>query len=268
MITNFLKICFISLFFLLHSFAHSKNNDSGNFNSENLSDYLSALISLNENKTSDALKFFDSSKDLKEFHSSYINKYLLALVLEGKVEKAINEIKSTKDKNFTNFFEADLLIALDNLKKKNFEESIFYLKKLNSYKEEGSLEYITSNILENHVRIFKGENINLNNIKNFGNLTLINRAFLSCYLEDSNTKNYFQNIINSNDGNYSRYIFFYINFLLKNNQKESLEEVLEDVDEISSGLLISQTKKWVEKKHHYSSVVQSLYQIYKSNNII
>ena len=27
-------------------------------------------------------------------------------------------------------------------------------------------------------------------------------------------------------------------------------------------------KKWVEKKHHYSSVIQSLYQIYKSNNII
>ena len=27
-------------------------------------------------------------------------------------------------------------------------------------------------------------------------------------------------------------------------------------------------KKWVEKKHHYSSVVQSLYQIYKSYNII
>ena len=27
-------------------------------------------------------------------------------------------------------------------------------------------------------------------------------------------------------------------------------------------------RKWVEKNHHYSSVVQSLYQIYKSNQIL
>ena len=52
----------------------------------------------------------------------------------------------------------------------------------------------------------------------FGNFSLINLAFQRCYLNDENTKTYFKQLFNSqNSGDHSRYIFFYLNYLIENN---------------------------------------------------
>ena len=50
------------------------------------------------------LKFFKSSKILIKQHDSYLERYVFSLVLEGKVQQAI-EIKQSLTKNNSEFFE-------------------------------------------------------------------------------------------------------------------------------------------------------------------
>ena len=74
---------------------------------------------------------------------------------------------------------------------------------------------------ESHGATFKNKKT-LPNKKNFGNISIINQAFQRCYLKKENTRSSFLNLINNPDGDYSRYIFFYINYLIENNQIEQL----------------------------------------------
>ena len=45
-------------------------------------------------------------------------------------------------------------------------------------------------------------------MKNFGKLSLINDAFQYCYLNQPETNSKFINLINSDEGDYTRYLFF------------------------------------------------------------
>ena len=110
---NFIFFCFI-LFY--QNVSYSKKLDSANFYK-----YFSALVSYDNNQNLKSLKFFNSSKDLKESHQSYIKNYLFSLILNGKIDRAIAEVKSLKNKNFSDFFEAHLLLVLDGIKKKTIK---------------------------------------------------------------------------------------------------------------------------------------------------
>ena len=142
MLTKFFRIVFICIIIFYHNILYSKNLDPKNFNEKNVSNYFSALVSLNNNQNNDSLKFFNSSKFLKESHELYLKKYLFSLVLNGKVSKAVKEIKTVQNKNLTNFFEADLLLLIDSLKKKKYKKSLFYINNLKLHKSEGTFEYI------------------------------------------------------------------------------------------------------------------------------
>jgi len=65
-------------------------------------------------------------------------------------------------------------------------------------------------------------------------------------LNDKNTKTYFNNLINSQNEDYSRYIFFYINYLIENNEYDEAKNITNNLDYLNSSLLISQGKKWIE----------------------
>ena len=224
MLTKFFRIVSFCIIIFYHNILYSKDSDLKNFNEKNVSNYFSALVSLNNNQNNDSLKFFNSSKFLKESHELYLKKYLFSLVLNGKVSKAVKEIKTVQNKNFINFFEADLLLFIDSLKKKKFKKSLFYINNLKLYKSEGTFEYIISSELEDYIYVFNNNKTNANSKDDFGKLTIINAAFQNCYLGDPNTKFFFNKIINSSDGDYERYLFFYINFLLnkKKIQKHKL----------------------------------------------
>ena len=125
MIVKIYKIIFFCLIVFYQNISFSKNLDSTNFNEKNVSNYLSALVSLDNNKYFESLKFFNSSKHLKESHQSYIKKYLFSLFLNEKIMKAINEVKIIENEKFSNFFEAQLLLVLDSLKKHDYKGSVF-----------------------------------------------------------------------------------------------------------------------------------------------
>ena len=100
MLSKIYKIIFLSLLvFFYQTISYSKT-----FDEKNVYNYFSALISLEKNKSIESLNYFNSSKELKESHPSYIKKYVFSLVLGEKISKAISEIKINKEKNFIDFY--------------------------------------------------------------------------------------------------------------------------------------------------------------------
>ncbi len=76
----------------------------------------------------------------------------------------------------------------------------------------------------------------------------LTETFQRCYIEDKRTSSFFLNLINNQQGDYSRYIFFYLNHLIDNNKLNEARLVVEQIDYINSTLLLSQSKSWVDKE--------------------
>ena len=98
----------------------SKIVENNNFNQKYLSSYFSALLSYDNQNNQKALKYFNSSKFLLNKHDKFLREYIFSLVENGELSKAINQIKLSKNKNSSKFFEAKLLLVIDDMKKKIF----------------------------------------------------------------------------------------------------------------------------------------------------
>ena len=246
MITKNFKIIF-TIFFIFFAFqAKSKNIYSNDFNSKDLSNYFSGVISHNNQKNDQALKYFKSSKQLLNKHEEYFKRLIFSLVLNQNVDRAIQEIKFLRNKNQSKFFEAQLLLLIDSINKKNFDKTKIYLNNIAKYTEEGTFEKVIYETLRDYAFTF--EEKKMSNFKsNFGNLTAINNAFQSCYLNNPNTLEYFDILKNSEAADYSRYLFFYTNYLTHKKRFDLVKEISLEIDELSSNLIILQTKSWIDK---------------------
>ncbi|MDB9831935.1 hypothetical protein OAC19_02500 [Candidatus Pelagibacter sp.] len=225
---------------------YSKSDTLNEFNSTYLSNYFSGIVAYENKDNSKALKFFKSSKPLIKRHNSYLERYIYSLVLEGKVHQAIIESKQNLTEDNSNFFEAHLILALDSLNKKNYKKSKEHLQQSYKFINNDKIALIINETLKQYLYVFE-ENKIPSKKKNFGNFSLINETFQRCYLNDQNTKTYFDIIINDESNtDYSRYIFFYINYLISNHRYDEAKEITNSLDYLDSSLLISQGKKWVE----------------------
>ena len=238
-------IIFISLL-LYQSPLLSKSTSLSEFNSKNLSNYFSGTIALENKNNSAALGFFNSSKILINKHDPYLEKLVMTLVLEDKVLQAINLIKINNTKNNSQFFEAYILLALDSLKKNNIKKAIEILSLIPKKFQDDRYNFIIVNSLIQYANVFKNKEIKKKN-KNFGNLSLISETFQRCYLNDKNTDSFFLDLINNNQADYSRYIFFYLTYLIEKNRIKDAKLITNELDYVNTTLLLSQGKSWIEK---------------------
>ncbi len=236
------KLTLFIVFFIYQTSVFSKTTDDKNFNPKYLSNYLSAIISQN---TEDSLKHFNSSKILINKHDKYLKKYVLNLTINGQVQKAITVINQNKNKINSKFFEAKLLLLIDNFKKKNFNQNIKLLNELQRYRDSENFNYIIYEVLKSYNDLFLTRELNSNK-KDFGKLSLINEVFQYCYLDRTETNSKFINLINSSEGNYTRYLFFYLNNLIKKNDFKSAIQISKDINIFESNLLIQQSKQWID----------------------
>ncbi len=264
MIKNKIKFFIFLTFILYQNFAYSKTSTDNDFNPRYLSNYLSAIISYNNENNSSSVKFFDASKNLINKHENYLKDYIFALVLNGEVEKALYQIKSTKNQQIKNFFEADLLLILDNFKKKKFKKNDLLLNKLKKHNELNNYNQLIYKTLSEYNQLFQKNKIPKDN--NLGKLSLINNAFIYCYLNDQETSSKFLEIIESEEGGYSRYLFFYINYLINNNQIENAIKLAEKIELIGSNLIIAQTKFWMQNSEF--SKIKNLFSCQKETDIL
>ena len=237
----------LALFLLFYQTqVYSKSASFNDFNSRDLTNYFSGIIAYENRENSDALKFFNASKVLINRHDSYLKRYVNSLVLENKVAQAINIIKNRSNKDNTDFFNAYILLVIDSLKRNDFVKADKYLAQSLKFQDQRRFNLVISETLRQYIYTFKNKKI-LSNKQNFGNLSLISQSFQRCYLQQKNTGSFFLNLINNQQGDYSRYIFFYINYLVENKKIEEAKSVGKQLEYISSTLLLSQTKSWLDK---------------------
>ncbi len=243
------KIIKIILIILLYQTPlYSKNTSFDNFNSKNFSDYFSGIVALENRHNSDSLKFFESSKILLKEHNLFLKRYITTLVLENKIPKAINVVKNNLRGSNTDFFDAYLLLIIDSFKSNNFDQVELYLEKAAIFSKNDRFNTAIIETLKQYNFVFKEKKL-IENKKNFGTLSAIAETFQRCYLDDTKTENYFLNLINKNNADYSRYIYFYITYLIQNKRITEAKAVSNNINYINSTLLLSQGKSWIDKEN-------------------
>ena len=241
------NVKFIILIFLFYQTpVNSKSVSFDDFNSKNLSRYFSGIVAYENKDNSSALNFFNSSKILLDQHDPFLKRYIYSLVLENKISQAINIIKSNKNKNNTDYFDAHLLLIIDYLKKNNLSGAYSHLIEMENLISDDRVDAAILESLKDYIFTFKEIKI-LKNKKNFGKLSSISEAFQRCYIQDDNTDAYFSKLINNSEIDYSRYIFFYLAYLIENDRIIEAKKITDDIHYINSTLLLSQGKSWIEK---------------------
>lgn len=246
----FKKFLILSIFLLYQTNVQSKSFDQKNFNQRYLSNYFSALVSFDNVNNEKAIKYYNSSKALISQHETFLKNYILSLVEIGDVKKAIREISNNKNTNNSNFFEAYVILIVDAINKKDFLNAKIYIESLKQFDEQTTFEAIIKSTLESYVNLFSNKKKFSDN-NNFGKLTLVTDAFQDCYLGSAESSDKFLNIINTDDGDFSRYIFFYLRQLINNKNIEYASEISKSINPLNSNLLISQSKLWIEKGELY-----------------
>ena len=241
-----IKIFFIVIICFYQSTAYSKTNDKSEFNHKFLSNYFSALISYDNQNNQKALKYFNLSKTLKSKNQTYMKKYLFSMVNDGQINKAIKEIKFWKNNKVSDFFEMNILLLVDELNRKDFKRSRIFLSNLKNLKNNNTYETVIYETLKSYFDLFDKKKIDYESEYNFGRLSIITKAFQNCYLDSKKTNSLFLNLINSPDGDYSRYLFFYIAKKIKEKNYETAKQISSTIDPIANGLLVLQTKYWVD----------------------
>ena len=241
------NVKFIILIFLFYQTpVNSKSVSFDDFNSKNLSRYFSGIVAYENKDNSSALNFFNSSKILLDQHDPFLKRYIYSLVLENKISQAINIIKRNKNKNNTDYFDAHLLLIIDYLKKNNLSGAYSHLIEMENLISDDRVDAAILESLKDYIFTFKEIKI-LKNKKNFGKLSSISEAFQRCYIQDDNTDAYFSKLINNPEIDYSRYIFFYLAYLIENDRIIEAKKITDDIHYINSTLLLSQGKSWIEK---------------------
>ena len=213
-----------------------------------MSKYFSGIVASENKDNSTALNFFNSSKILLNKHNPYLKRYIYTLVLENKIPQAINIVKNNQNKNNTNFFDAHLLLILDSLKKNEYKKANNYLKKTTNFVKSDRFNLAILESLKQYIYVFKEKKI-LNNKKNLGKLSIISETFQRCYLGDEATDSYFSKLINDSEADYTRYIYFYLSYLIENNRIADAKKITEDLDYINTTLLLSQGKSWIQNNN-------------------
>ena len=241
-----IKIFFIVIICFYQSTAYSKTNDKSEFNHKFLSNYFSALISYDNQNNQKALKYFNLSKTLESKNQTYMKKYLFSMVNDGQINKAIKQIKFWKNNKDSDFFEMDILLLVDELNRKDLEKSKIILSNLKNLKNNNTYETVIYETLKSYFDLFDKKKIDNETEYNFGRLSIITNAFQNCYLDSKKTNSLFLNLINSPDGDYSRYLFFYLAKKIKEKEYDTAKQISSTIDPIANGLLVLQTKYWVD----------------------
>ena len=191
------KICFFLIIFLYQTFSYAKTTENIEFNHKYLSNYFSAIISINNQDDKDSLKYLNNTKSLVKTHESYLENYLISLVLNNKIDIAFNKAIQLKA-NETNFFEAKVLLALNSINKKDFSNAMLTLEKMDEVPLD-TLELIIKETLKDYLDTIIFKKMDKNEDVQFGEIDKIKKIFQSCYLGKENTDLLFPEIALNSD---------------------------------------------------------------------
>ena len=244
MVLKNIKFILIILLFYQNTL-FTKSNSFEKIDSKNLSKYFSGIVAFGNKKNSEALDFFNSSKILINAHDPFLKRYVSSLVLENKVLQAIQIIKQNHENENIDFFDSYLLLIIDSLKKNELDIAYEYISIANNFAEQDRFNLAILESLKQYVYLFKEKKF-LDDKKNFGRLSYISETFQKCYLDDPNTGRYFSKLINDPESDFTRYIYFYISYLVENDNLNEAKVITDEIEFLNSTLLLSQGKSWID----------------------
>ena len=244
MVLKNIKFILIILLFYQNTL-FTKSNSFEKIDSKNLSKYFSGIVAFGNKKNSEALDFFNSSKILINAHDPFLKRYVSSLVLENKVLQAIQIIKQNYENENIDFFDSYLLLIIDSLKKNELDIAYEYISIANNFTEQDRFNLAILESLKQYVYLFKEKKF-LDDKKNFGRLSYISETFQKCYLDDPNTGRYFSKLINDPESDFTRYIYFYISYLVENGNINEAKVITDEIEFLNSTLLLSQGKSWID----------------------
>ena len=224
-----LRIFIISLYTLILLSAYNSSyakNASFNYNAKNVSNYFSALISFDDFDYIKSQEFFKKIKDTQKDETRHSSKHLQSLITLEKYIEAENYSKNLANKKQDNF-ESNLILGLKELKKNDSKKAQIYFDKLKLNKENPLIFDVLKFTLDYWSKIDENNFFNKKNIpERYKSLEKIQSVFSNCFFDTSNTERLFIELLDSKQ-NYSRYNFFFANYLLSKNKNEEAEKLLE-----------------------------------------
>ena len=244
-------ILFLLLTLLFESDAFAKENQTV-YTDKNISNYFLGIISSNQNHNNKSYEYLKKVQLLKERHSNFNIEFIRTLVLLEKFDQAFAFSKSIWDKDEL-FFEADLLLGIDSLIKKDYTNADKYFERLNTISRYNLFfQDFIGNVLiawskaaqENKNESFKF----LEKVPDpYRHLVKTQNSLLMCYFKDSKTEKFYEELINDEDYNFSRYSFFLANHLLfKNKNIEAKKLISKSRKKNNSNILIKQAENFLE----------------------
>ena len=238
-----LHILFFSLFLL--------NINAKNLNefdkAESVSTYFSGIISLNDSRYRNSYEYLKKLDGLEDRHKSYSQSYLHSLINLNKFNEASSYAKKI-DKKGVISFESNLIIGIYYLKNKKFSLAAEYFKKLEQKEFKNSAQILISEYLNKWINF---KEIDYNSAKKiikhkepkFKNLNKIQSTFLECYYDTLETESYFKNLSSDDSQDFSRYYFFYANYLVsKKKTEQAIKIVNTSLESFPRILLLKQLK--------------------------
>ena len=254
---QFFKITAQVLFviiFIFFSTLEAKNLDKF-IKGDEISDYFSGILLLNQNKYEESQKFLKKLDGLEKVHKSYSSKYIYSLINSGNFNQAFSFAKKL-EKNKQDSFESDLIIGIYYLKNDKHDLSkkyFFSAKKRNS-----------RSILDNYISssLYNWSNLDKNNFGNaisdlnnlnerFQNLKKIQNAFLNCFFSTNKTEEVFEELISDQRTDFSRYNYFYANYLSSIGDKAKAKEIVSNsLKKYPRNLLLNHYKTDLDKNEN------------------
>ena len=237
------QIIFVIIFF---STLQAKNLDKFN-QADYVSNYFSGILLLNDNQYNESFKFFKKLNGLENSHLNYSIKYLYSLINSGNLNEAFIYSKKLEKKNLDSF-ESHLITGIFYLKNSNSNLAKKYFKKAKNKNSKFILNNYVSSSLYNWSNL---ENLNLDAAslelskldKRFKNLKNIQNVFLNCFFDSGNTDNLFNKLTLNKKANFSRYHYFYANYLVSIEKVEDAKKLVQSALKLyPRNLLLNQYK--------------------------
>mgnify|MGYP002527123709 FL=1 len=221
------------------------------YSRNNISNYLSGIVSVNQDYTNAAFKYLNKVQSLKNDHSNFNVQFIRTLILLEKFKQAFAFSKDVwlEDEYF---FETDLLLGLESFIKKDYLNAEKHFERLNKISRYNLLfNDFLGNILIAWIKA--SENNKEDSFKfldkvpeRYHNLKKIQNSFLQCYFDTSKTQIAFEQLMNNEDSDFSRYNYFFANYLLFKNKNIEAEKVINLSRKThKSNLLIKQTENFI-----------------------
>ena len=225
-----------------------------NYRGDTISNYFSGVISLQNNDYEDSYNFFKKLNNLEDNHYKFSKSYLEILVNNSKINEAFKYSKKLEIKK-KNFFQSDIVIISKFIKNNNFSKANDYLNFTikNNYTP---LQELLSQIIFSWVSVEKSK-LNYDDAKQvfklispkYKNIKKINDVFLNCYFDTSNVNEKFLSLTNDQTTDFSRYTFFYANYLLKKDLIKKANSILNfKLKQAPRNLLLNQLYSDINKK--------------------